>query len=386
MEKAIISVIYNRKNKLNKNGKAIVQLEVKFHENKKLVRRYVSTNVLVEPKFWNEKKNEISAKLKDYHFFNLQIKEKIRLIEEHEKQLMINGKQLNDDELTYVLSKKENKDSFIEFCKNNLETDNKLSKDRKKSKKTLINKLIKFSPEITFNKLDYSFIKEFDGYLRGFDYKINYIANEHKILKSFINNAIKEDLIDKNPYDKFPIKQVPTKREHLTKEELEAFEKLDINHLEELNIARELFLFSCYTGIRFSDLMNLKEENINFDNESIDFNVGKTQKKQRLNLKLLFDGKPLIIVNKYKEENNLFPQYSNQDINRKLKVIAQMAEVKKRISFHISRHTFCTYIANKTGNPLLVKQLAGHTDIKTSMIYIYISNEITNKQLKKINW
>ncbi len=134
MEKAIISVIYNRKNKLNKNGKAIVQLEVKFHENKKLVRRYVSTNVLVEPKFWNEKKNEISAKLKDYHFFNLQIKEKIRLIEEHEKQLMINGKQLNDDELTYLLSKKENKENFIEFCKSNLKTDNKVSKDEKKQK------------------------------------------------------------------------------------------------------------------------------------------------------------------------------------------------------------------------------------------------------------
>jgi integrase len=84
--------------------------------------------------------------------------------------------------------------------------------------------------------------------------------------------------------------------------------------------------------------------------------------------------------------NKIFPQYTNQHANRILKVLAVAAKIPTKLTFHIARHTFGTFLAEKTCNPYLIMDLMGHTDIKTSMIYIHRSQERINRQLKDVNW
>ncbi|NLF43356.1 MAG: tyrosine-type recombinase/integrase, partial [Bacteroidales bacterium] len=73
-------------------------------------------------------------------------------------------------------------------------------------------------------------------------------------------------------------------------------------------------------------------------------------------------------------------------INRLLKILAQMSGVNARLTFHMARHTFGTFLAELTQNPYLIMDLMGHADIQTSMIYIHRSQERINKQLRNVNW
>jgi integrase len=105
----------------------------------------------------------------------------------------------------------------------------------------------------------------------------------------------------------------------------------------------------------------------------------------------LFGGKPEKILKYYMDmefdKEKIFPQHSNQQINRLLKIIAINANIQHtRLTFHIGRHTFGTLLAEKTQNPYLVMDLMGHNDIDTSMIYIHSSQERINSQLKDVRW
>lgn len=126
------------------------------------------------------------------------------------------------------------------------------------------------------------------------------------------------------------------------------------------------------------------------DDESmfIKIRMQKVQHDVLLPISLLFDAKPEIILKKYlnNDSGRIFPQYSNQFVNRSLKIIAVMAGINKKLTFHIARHTFGTMLAELTQNPYLIMDLMGHADIKTSMIYIHNSQERINRQLKNINW
>jgi site-specific recombinase XerD len=77
---------------------------------------------------------------------------------------------------------------------------------------------------------------------------------------------------------------------------------------------------------------------------------------------------------------------TNQNTNRILKVIMMLAKIDKNITFHLSRHTFGTNLAVATSDQFLIKELMGHADIKTSMIYIHTSQEQIKNKLKNTDW
>jgi integrase len=115
----------------------------------------------------------------------------------------------------------------------------------------------------------------------------------------------------------------------------------------------------------------------------------KVDRYIELPLYSLFGGKPERIFKYYMNfgKEKIFPQHSNQQINRLLKILAVNANIQHtRLTFHVARHTFGTLLAEKTQNPYLVMDLMGHNDIDTSMIYIHRSQERINHQLKNIKW
>ena len=151
-----------------------------------------------------------------------------------------------------------------------------------------------------------------------------------------------------------------------------------------------MFLFSCYTGLRFSDVQALEPNCFDSieDEQRLTFTQQKTNKVQRLPLHLLFDGKAVGILSKYIDKNKefVFPRTSNQEANRTLKSIQIIVGLDKTLTFHKSRHTFGTQLAKATNDPFLIKELMGHADIKTSMIYIHLNEKALDDKLKNVKW
>ncbi|WP_025007014.1 tyrosine-type recombinase/integrase [Marinilabilia salmonicolor] len=251
-----------------------------------------------------------------------------------------------------------------------------------------------------FSDFNYDKVVAFDKLLRSKKLKQNTIHKHHKNLLRFINVAIKRKYIrvEDNPYINFSTKKIPGTRENLTIEEVQRIEEIEFPEVgfDQISYVRDLFLLSAYTGLRYSDVMALKEDNLEKTEEG--YTIRIRQKKVEyaksidvvLPLYLLFAGKAEKYLKKLLESRNGFKRLirpiPNQVVNRHLKAIAVMAKTRRAISFHVARHTFGTLLADITANPYMIMQLMGHSDIKTSMIYIHQSELRLKKQLQNVKW
>ena len=234
---------------------------------------------------------------------------------------------------------------------------------------------------ILLSDIDYNFIKDLDYYFRveyksvcGKSLKRNTINKYHVRFKSVLNMAVREGYIKTNPYDWHSFKNKKTLRKHLSKEEVKKIEIMDLSKRKSLERVRDLFLFSCYTGLRFSDAQSLTEINVkSLENNQkyLDFEIQKTSE----NIKIPLTEKALSIINRYSMNENqknkarILPRISNQKFNIHIKTIAKMSALEKSISHHTARHTFAT-IALNNGIPItVVQKLLGHSSVKTTEIY-----------------
>jgi integrase len=391
MKKTTFKVVFNRLKKLNKDKKALIQIESYLNGK----RKYMSTGIRIEPKYWNDKIKRVKNSHSDYIKLNRLIDQQLRNLEDFEfRQIEKNG-EFKLRELGNLNNKnKFSSGNFITFCRETLNGNTLLKKNSRIQHNAVINNLERYKKNIDFNELNFNFITEYDNYLRRSGLKQNTITNQHKTIKSYINLAIKNKLMsaDEYPYRWFKIKQVSTKLIFLTLDEIARLEKLKFTEkTKQLEYARDMFVFSCYTGLRYSDVIRLNEKDIiKSKNEwSIMISQEKTQKSVTLPLNHLFKGKPLRIAKKYEKqtsEKTLFPTIYNREMNAYLKIIASIAGIEKHLTFHVSRHTFGTNLAAATSDQFLIKELMGHTDIRTSMIYIHTSEAYIKNKLKNTNW
>jgi integrase/recombinase XerD len=253
---------------------------------------------------------------------------------------------------------------------------------------------------IMVKEIDHKFISNFDYFLctnpLEFSEKPmerNTANKQHSRFRTVLLKAQREDVISKNPYKEFPLKYDKPQRAFLTDEELKKITEHKLGENKSLERVRDLFLFSVYTGLRYSDAISLTVSHIKKDKEG-KFWIEKIQAKtrERLNIPLL--DKAIEIYNKYDDHDRkvtgfVFSKISNQKINTYLKTIAELAEIDKELTHHVARHTFATTITLSNHVPLeIVSKLLGHTDIKTTQIYAKITNnylsEVTSQLNKKI--
>ena len=391
--KVNIRFVYNRYRKLNKEGKAPIYIEVSFGRS---VRKPINTKVYVEPKQWNDKKKEINNKYPAYIQTNQYLRGMLNEVLEYEVNLLNEGKELTPKLLDDFLNgKKDNSKLFYKFA---LEEFNKeqMSLGSYRKLGSILRKLDKHSPNLTFSDLNYTYVKDIDNWLKSQDKisSLNTIANYHKIIKKYIGIAINMGLMkyEQNPYNQFKVKKTPTTRTNIREEELEKFINVDIDNPFIAKI-QDMFIFSCYTGLRYSDIVNLQPKHYIINGDVVTIKIDKmvkTGKPVELPLNMLFEGKPLEIFHKYYKENENFlfgEPLTNQYINRELKFIARTAKIMyKELTFHMARHTFGSLLAEKVGDPYLIKDLMGHSDIKMSMEYIHSSSKGRKDKLMKVKW
>lgn len=391
MKKCAIRTVYNRHNRLTKDGLAIVSIDIQ-RSGVSAFRKFISSGVSVEPAHWDDKTGSVTKKHPNSIHLNKIIRDLINGIENYEYSLMVNGKTLTEDMIDHYLNNKEGQTaSFTAFFKQ--EIDPLLKKGTQKEHVYTLNLLSEFRPNLLFSDINLNFVQEFDRFLRTEKgLAQNTVYKHHQHINRFFRLADQKELYSgKNPYTHFKLRKAVSNRTNLSPAELQRMEVLSIGKsFPELQIIRDIFLFSCYTGLRFSDVETLDRSHLveGLEGLCIVKKMEKVPKPVTLPLTLLFEGKPLVILNSYLEAGraSVFPPVSNQHANRCLKILAGMAEIDMRLTFHISRHTFGSLLADITQNPYLIMDLMGHGDIKTSMIYIHRSQERINKQLRGVNW
>lgn len=238
--------------------------------------------------------------------------------------------------------------------------------------------------DISLKQLNYEFITNFEFYIRttplkDFDRCENNGTMKHlERLKKIITWAVKNEWIEKNPFINYKLKFKRMEREFLTEHELSAIESKILEN-QGLIRTRDLFVFSCYTGLSFVDLMNLQDHQIVTGNDGLQWIRTKREKTETVvNVPILAPA--LSILQKYQEvdkhdhSSNVFPKITNQEINRNLKIIGGICEIKKYLTFHLARHTFATTVTLMNGVPIeTISKMLGHTKLSTTMIYARVT-------------
>lgn len=241
--------------------------------------------------------------------------------------------------------------------------------------------------DFPLESLSHQFVNGFYDYLKiTQNLSSNTAMKKIKQLKKVITIALKNEWLTKNPFASFKAYYRDPKREALTQEEIDLLASKSFS-TERLTVVRDVFLFSCYTGLRFSDVQKLTPENVM---KGIDggqwLTVDTIKTGDRCNIPLL--PAALQLLEKYSthpeclNKGVLFPTRSNQKTNEFLKEIADIAGIKKKLHFHLARHTFATTITLNNGVSLeAVGKMLGQKNIRTTQIYAKmndtrISNEM----------
>ncbi len=231
--------------------------------------------------------------------------------------------------------------------------------------------------DIPFAEINHMFISDFETFLMvDCKCQANTTAKFMQFFKRIILIARNNGWMLHDPFSNYKIRLKKVDRGYLTKEELEciAKKKIDIPRLE---YVRDIFVFSCFTGLAYIDVYNLKESNIrtSFDGKLW---IMTKRHKTDVNSNIPLLDVPRMIFEKYKgklPEGKLLPISSNQKTNAYLKEIGDLCEIKKNLTFHLARHTFATTITLSQGVPIeTVSKMLGHTNIKTTQIYARITD------------
>lgn len=246
-------------------------------------------------------------------------------------------------------------------------------------------------PDLFMDQVDYTFINGYDLYLKQtLNLHKNTINKYHSRLRTLLLRALAEGIINKQPYANFKLITQKTDREFLSQEDLTKIIEKDLSYNKSLDKVKDIFIFSCYTGLRFQDAQNLTVDNLTSYNKKAFLRFAQEKTGRAIDIPLLPVAKK--ILDKYKNEperkvlNKLLPKISNQKVNSYLKVISDLAEIKQTLTHHMARHTFATTVCLNNGMPMEdVSKLLGHSSLKTTAIYGRITQDRLQKSMDKIN-
>lgn len=241
--------------------------------------------------------------------------------------------------------------------------------------------------DIDINKIDHAFITEYEFYLRSErkcanNTAVKYLKNFNKIIKICIANH----WIERNPFANYKSKVKEVERVYLSEDEIQNILNKDFK-TERLSLVRDIFLFSCFTGLAYIDVKNLTKSHISLgiDGEKWIFtHRQKTESASKIPILPITQ----MIIDKYEthpecnNQNKLLPILSNQKMNAYLKEIAGVCEIEKELTFHIARHTFATTVTLTNGVPIeSVSKMLGHKNIRTTQHYAKILDKKVSEDM-----
>ena len=224
--------------------------------------------------------------------------------------------------------------------------------------------------DVPFSALDRSFVDKFDLYLRT-ERRLapNTIVLYMSRLHTVVNKAIAAGIITADPFAGYEPPRPEYKRRYLSREELQRLMTTPL-HSPRLYLVRDLFLFSCYTGISYGDMCRLTAANFETAEDGTTW-IKATREKTNVEFEIPLLDLPLHIVNKYRDT---MPD-GNSELNRGLKLLAAACSIDRKLTFHMARHTYATEITLSYGVPMeTVSCMLGHSRVDTTQIYAQVTD------------
>ena len=344
----------------DKSGKSLIYLDVSDQSN----RIRLNTEIYIDARFWDQKKQRIknSENSSQLNLVLENIEARITLIK---TCYMLQERFLNAQTLIEEFQTATPDFDFIAFFRHHMNLQ-EFKKQTLKNQQTVLNKLEKFSKEIPFHKITTEFLQRYRKFYNT-NAEITY-HSDLKCIKKYLNIAKKKGIKLNIDLDEIKVNVTSNKTVYLDSWEMKQMIKYYYN--EFINPSHILplgyFLFSCYTGLRISDIkIRTREEILS---ERFQFSSVKTDNFQFMRLN--DDARKMVM-----HRPELFDQkLVEQKINYHLKDIAKVCKIKKTISMHVGRHTFATTFIRNKGDIYRLQKLLGHANIRHTLKYVHLLN------------
>ncbi len=395
MMKSIFRVVfYLRSNYVNKEGKTSVMLRI-YLNNERL--SLGSTGISVKSSQWDKEKERIKGRTTEALNTNLQLDNIASGLQSIFRRIEMSDVVSLERIKSEFLGKKEEIDTLMQlFEKHNGDVAKQVGVSVGKATlqkynvckrhfSEFLEKQYKRS-DLKLTELTYVVIREFDLYLRAeVGQNPNTATKTMKTFKTITLLGQKMGVLLHDPFMNHRFHIEPVNRGFLTDEEILLIAHKQIN-IPRLELIRDIFIFSCFTGLAYIDVSNLTPDHIVTlgDKQWIMTQRQKTSVETNV---LLLDI-PKAIIAKYGgktyRNGKLFPMLTNQKTNSYLKEIADICGIKKNLTFHLARHTFATMSLSK-GVPMeSVSKMLGHTNIRTTQIYARITNKKIEHDMEEL--
>ncbi len=396
MKHKISTLFYAKSSKATKNGLIPIYQRITING----IRIELSTSRFVEKAKWNTEAGKMKGSTEEARTINSYLDILKSKIYETEKWMVNNNQDINAQTFkNKLLGIEENQRKLVTI----FEDHNKKMKELigkefsintyKKYKTTLSHTkefLIKQYRinDISIKQVDIVFLNDFDFFLRNTkncnnNSTIKYIRNFGKIVKQCYANG----WIERDPFLNYKGKVKEIDRTYLSQEEIENLLNKEFK-IKRLELVRDMFLFSCFTGLAYVDVKNLTTSHISIgiDGEKWIFtHRQKTETASKIPILPITQ----MIIDKYENhpqclnENRLLPILSNQKMNAYLKELADICGIEKELTFHIARHTFATTVTLTNGVPIeSVSKMLGHKNLRTTQHYAKVLDRKVSDDMK----
>jgi site-specific recombinase XerD len=385
--------------KKNKRGLAPIYLRLTVNGK----RKEYSISRRVQPEFWNTKMEKVMGSNPNEKEINTHINN-IR----HKLNKIHQVLSDTDQPITAAImignlkgeNKKPPKLTLEVFREHNNQMDRlsgkSISKSTAKRYWTCYNHIEQFineelkTDDYPMNDINHQFITKFEYFLKtkrecNHNSALKYVNNFKKIIRI----ALANEWIDRDPFYNYKVQFDTVEREFLNEEEVQKLIEKDL-HLDRLKLVRDMFVFSCYTGLAYSDVKKLSSADIT---KGIDdgkwIRIKRTKTKSLSSIPLLPVAEE--ILDRYqdypevKHGKYVLPVLSNQKSNAFLKEIAALCGITKPLTTHLARHTFATTITLTNGVPIeSVSKMLGHRDLRTTQHYAKIVDRKISDDMKAL--
>ena len=242
--------------------------------------------------------------------------------------------------------------------------------------------------DIALKELTPAFISDFDIFLRT---EKNCCTNTVWLylcpLRTMVSIAISNEWLSRDPFRDYEVKKEQTTRYFLTKDEIRQLMDGKLKNAKQ-ELYRDLFVFCIFTGLSFSDMRNLSEENIRtYFDEHLWISINRQKTGVQSNIRLL--DIPKKILEKYRglrEDGKIFSVPHYMTCLYGIRAVAKRCGITKHLTWHMSRHTMATEICLTNGVPIeTVSSILGHKNITTTQIYAKITKEKLNQDMENLS-
>ncbi|WP_443938604.1 site-specific integrase [Pedobacter sp. MW01-1-1] len=391
-------LFYLKKNELKKNGNAPIMARITIDGTAKTL----GTKLEINPKNWDLKYGRVEGKSATA----LNINQKLdnirgRIDKIYEDMLKHDGFATSQKVKLFFLGVGVMDDAILKVFNDQNENFKKLVEKEERSQSTynkyttVYNHLTNFIKEryhrddMAFRELTADFIREFDFYLR---YDLQSSHNTVWVytmpVLSLVELAIKKGLIRDNPFQDYQINMQETNRGYILKENVEKLMMVIPPH-PRYELVKDLFIFSCFTGLAYADIKKLTRNNIQSFFDGHQWIISRRKKSDiASNVRLMEI--PKRIIEKYQGTTRsefIFPVPTNVTCNTHISKLAEKAEIitEQKITFHTARHTFGTMFLTE-GVPLeSLSKMMGHKNISTTQIYAKITSQKISKDMDLVS-